>query len=356
MDFDILASRLSNTGLSDAPFQSPVEAVAFLGAVQAQDYTAAEWGLGLRIGGSTNKDIDSAYDSGQILRVHVMRPTWHFILPENLDWMIKLTAPRVKASLAANNRKLGLDHTLFAKTNKAIIKALEKYRYLTRQEIKGVLQEIGIMPDVQRLGHIVALAELDGFICSGPRRGKQFTYMLVEDRIRKSRKLNMTEASAELARRYFTSHGPAQISDFAWWSGLAVKDAKAAFESVKSEFSIFKANNKEYWGSENKKKAPIPSALLLSIYDEYSIAYKDRSDISDARDIERMIAMGNSLTSVIILAGKVAGGWSKSNSGRSVGIRLKLFRNLTEVEQQAIIAQAERYGKFFGLKVILAGI
>lgn len=355
MDLDILASRLYNTGLSNAPFQSAVEAVTFLGAVQSQDYAAAKSGLGLRIGRSTEKDIDKAYDEGQILRVHVMRPTWHFILPEDLDWMMKLTGPRVKASLATSNRKLGLDHTLFARTNKAIAKALEQHRFLTRQEIKNVLQTIGINPDVQRLGHIVAMAELDGLICSGPLRGRQFTYALIEDRIRKSRKVNMVEASAELARRYFMSHGPAQISDFAWWSGLAVKDARTAFEPVKSEFELTSSDDNEYWGPGNQAK-PIPVALLLSLYDEYIIASKDRRLLSDTRDIERMFTMGNLLTAAIILEGKVGGGWNKSTNRTSVNIKLKPFRNFSEVEQKAVVAQVERYGKFFGLKATLAGI
>ena len=161
-----------------------------------------------------------------------MRPTWHFVVPEDIRWMLELTAPRVKTVLAHYNRKLELDDALFAKSNAAIIKALQGHTYLTRQELKTILTNIGIETNVQRLAHIIMWAELDGLICSGPRRGKQFTYALMEESVRKAKKLNREQALAKLALNYFTSHGPAQLKDFSWWSGLAVKDARDALDLI----------------------------------------------------------------------------------------------------------------------------
>jgi Winged helix DNA-binding domain len=352
---EILKLRLYNTGLSHSPFKSAADAVFHLGAVQAQDFAAAKWALGLRIEDSTDEDIEKAFNEGTILRTHVMRPTWHFVVPEDIRWMLELTAPRVKTLLAYYNRKLELDDALLARSNAAIVKALQDHTYLTRQELKLILTKIGIETNVQRLAHIITWAELEGLICSGPKHGKQFTYALLEERVAKAEKLSREQALAKLALKYFTGHGPAQLKDFSWWSGLSVKDAKDALDLIKSELEQTTFDGKTYWFpiSTNVTVPNSPSALLLSIYDEYTIAYKDRSDISEARDIERMISMGNALTAVIILNGKVAGTWNKALKKNTVEIRLNPFWNLNKEEHEALESEVARYGEFVGITTVL---
>ena len=176
-----------------------------------------------------------------------MRPTWHFVLPEDIRWMLELTAPRVKSLLKNYNRKLGLDDALFTRSNAVIVKALEGHSYLTRQELKAILADTGIETDVQRLAHIITQAELDGLICSGPRRGKQFTYALLDERVEGSDRPDREQSLAKLAFRYFTSHGPAQLKDFSWWSGLAEKDARSALDMVKSGLNQATLDKKTYW-------------------------------------------------------------------------------------------------------------
>lgn len=227
---EIRKLRLYNTGLSNVPFKTAPDAVSHLGAVQAQDFSAAKWGLGLRVKNSTDKGMEKAFNQGKILRTHVMRPTWHFITPDDILWMLELTAPRVKTTLASSNRRLKLDDDLLSKSNAAITKALENHAYLTRQELKIVLAYAGIDTDVQRLAHIIMWAELDGLICSGPKREKQFTYALLEERVEKTGKLSRRQALSNLAVNYFRSHGPAQVKDFSWWSGLTLKDAKRGYK------------------------------------------------------------------------------------------------------------------------------
>ncbi len=354
---EIRRLRLSHSGLSHPPFTTVAEAVAHSGAAQAQDFSAAIWSLGLRIRDATASTIEDAYNDGKILRVHVLRPTWHFILPEDLRWMIALTAPRVKSMVAASNRKLGLDTTLFSKSNAAIEKALEGHHSLTRQDLKGTLADIGIMTDVQRLAHIIMQAELEGLICSGPMRGRQHTYALADERIRESRQLTRDQSLAELARRYFRSHGPAQLGDFSWWSGLGSKDARSALDMIKSGLHQVTYDNKTYWFPPHME-TPVPDtprALLLSIYDEYTIAYRDRSDISDARDIERMMGRGNALTAVILLNGRVSGTWKRAMKKDSVEIRLNPFHALDNDEQEAVELEVARYGKFLGIPAVIAG-
>jgi hypothetical protein len=353
---DILKLRLSNSGLSTSPFKDAAQAVSHLGAFQAQDYSAAKWGIGLRVRNSSDAMIETAFNEGAILRTHVMRPTWHFVVPENIRWMLELTAPRVKTLLGHYNRKLNLDEALLTKSNAAIVRALQKHRYLTRQQLKIVLQRIGIQTNVQRLAHIIIWAELDGLICSGPRQGKQFTYSLLEERVPKLKKVVREEALSKLALSYFTSHGPAQVVDFSWWSSLSVKDARNALDSIKSELEAVVRDSKTYWFSAREKveSSKSRSTFLLSIYDEYTIAYKDRSDLSEAGDTERMLSMGNALTAVMILNGKVVGIWKRATSKNRIEIRLDPFRELNKREQQELRSQVARFGKFAGTPAVVS--
>jgi hypothetical protein len=269
--------------------------------------------------------------------------------------MEELTAPRIKAFLAPYNRKLELDDALLSKSETVIVKALRGHQFLTRPELKAILMQAGIETNVQRLAHIISWAELDSLICSGPRRGKQFTYALFDERAANAKHLGREQALARLAFKYFSSHGPAQLQDFSWWSGLTVKDARNALELIKADFQQLTNNNKTYWYpvNLNQKIPPPPAALLLSVYDEYTIAYKDRSDISDAGDIERMISMGNALTAVIMLNGKAAGSWGKSSQKNTIEIKLNPFRKFTENEQEALRTEIARYTEFTGVPVVL---
>jgi Winged helix DNA-binding domain len=178
--------------------------VEWLGAVQAQDFAAAKWALGLRLQGVTDDDIEQAFIDGAILHTHVMRPTWHFVSPADIRWLLALTAPRVHAASASYNRKLELDDAVFRCTHAVLANALQGGKQLTRDELASALQQAGIATEgEQRVTHIMMRAELDGIICSGARRGQQFTYALLAERAPHARMLARDEALAELTRRYW---------------------------------------------------------------------------------------------------------------------------------------------------------
>jgi len=361
---DILQLRLNNTGLSTSSFDSAESVVAHLGAVQAQDFSAAKWAVGLRMQNATDVIVEKAFNEGKFLRTHVMRPTWHFVLPEDIRWMLQLTAPRVRRILAPYDQMLEITKETLSQSQDEIKNALEGKKFLTRTELADQLEKKDLRVRGQRLGHILMYAELDGLICSGPRRGKQFTYALLEDRVPKYLKLSREESLAKLALKYFTSHGPAQTRDFAWWSGLSAKDAKQAVDAIQSKLNQTILNGKTYWfsqkmwsrgqGSQIVLLDSDKQAFLISIYDEYTIAYKDRSEISEKRDIERMILKGNAFTAVIVLDGKVAGTWKRILKKDSVEIKLNPFKKLDEVKLELIKKAADRYGKFLNKAVILA--
>ncbi|HEU5348920.1 MAG TPA: winged helix DNA-binding domain-containing protein, partial [Ktedonobacterales bacterium] len=267
--------RLSQQRLAREPLDTPEDVVNWLGAVQSQEYQAALWSLGLRMCAATADVIERAFNEGAILRTHVMRPTWHFVTPADIRWMLELTAPRISATMAYYNRQLELDDDLFTHSNTVIAAALEGERQLTRPELGAALAQAGIAVKGQRLGHIIMRAELDGVICSGPRRGKQFTYALLAERAPQSQTLPRDEALAELVRRYFTSHGPATTRDFAWWSGLTVTDARAGLASVGSALSREEIDGQTYWFSASAlpEADPAHAALLLPTYDELLVGY-----------------------------------------------------------------------------------
>ncbi len=345
---------MSNQLLGKKKCTTPGKVVAWLGAVQAQDFAAAKWALGLRMHKATDNDIEKNFNDGAILRTHVMRPTWHFVVPQDIRSLLALTAPRVQALNAHMYRKLELGSGLLSRCHAVLTKALRDKNYLTRPELADRLSEDRIEAAGQRLGYIVMHAELEALICSGPRRGKQFTYALLEERATAVKQLRRDEALAQWTLRYFVSHGPAQLKDFAWWSGLTLQDAQQGLDLAVPHLAREIIDGKTYWLSPNAitVKPEAPSALLLSIYDEYTIAYKDRSALGGERYLERLLSMGNALTSVLILGGKIAGTWKRVLKNGRVEIMTKPFRQLGKKEHEALETAITGYGEFIKMPIV----
>ncbi len=345
---DIAPARLSNQLLGKRKCKTPGEVVAWLGAVQAQDFAAAKWALALRMHKATDADIEKVFNDGAILRTHVMRPTWHFVAPQDIRSLLALTAPRVHAANAHMHRKLELDDDLLSRCHAVFTKALRGKNFLTRTELANHLTEDRIEAAGLRLTYIVMHAEIEALLCSGPRRGKQFTYALLEERALQAKKLRRDEALALWTLRYFVSHGPAQLKDFAWWSGLALQDAQQGVDLAAPQLAHEIIDGNSYWFSPNTKavKPKTPAALLLSIYDENTIAYKDRSALGGEQYSEKLLAMDNALTSVLILDGKIAGTWKRAIKKGKVEITMNPFRPLRKDEHEAIKAAAAGYGEF----------
>jgi hypothetical protein len=353
---NIAHHRLHNQHLTQAPFTRPSEVVDWLVAVQAQDYFGAKWALGLRLRDAHDADIDRAFNAGSILRTHVLRPTWHFVTPADIRWLLALTAPRVHAANTSMYRKLELDNVTLKRSHKTLTKVLQGGQHLTREELSEALEKAGIAEvKGQRLAYIVMQAELDGLICSGPRRGKQFTYALLEERVPPGAAWKHDEALAQLARRYFASHGPATVQDFAKWSGLTSVDAKRGLEAVKDQLQHEVLQGDNYWFAPNQSPAPaaLPTAYLLSVFDEYLIGYDDRSMIAEPEIAAKLFTMGNALTAVVVIDGQIVGSWRRTLEQKAAAIEINPFGLLTKTEQRAIAAAAQRYGKFLEKPVTL---
>ena len=311
---NIAIQRLHNQQLEQTDLHTPAEVVSWLGAVQAQEYGPAKWSLGLRLPPEvTDADVEQAFADGLFLRTHVMRPTWHFVTPADIGWLLDLTAPRVNQANAYMYRRLELDDALFRRSNDAIARALEGGKHLTRAELASALAEAGIAAEGMRLGYLVHRADLDAIVCSGPRRGKQFTYALLDERAPQARRLERDEALAELTGRYFTSHGPATVDDFAWWSGLTKADVKAGLEMVAAQLVHEVIDGTSYWFPASVPPAPESSqqALLLPTYDEFVIGYTDRSAMFETGQQLRP-REDIAFDSMIVIEGQVAGCWRRT--------------------------------------------
>src|SRR5512145_2993430 len=171
MTLEIATRRLYNQRLSHTNFKTPQAVVQWLAAVQAQAYAGAKWAHAQRMADSTDSALDQALADGSILRTHLLRPTWHFVTPKDIRWMLKLTAPRVHAVSAYMYRQSGLDKALFKKSNATLEKALQGGKQLTRTELASNLDKAGIPAKGFRLGYLMMYAELEGLICSGARHG-----------------------------------------------------------------------------------------------------------------------------------------------------------------------------------------
>jgi hypothetical protein len=327
-----------------------------MGAVQAQDYPAAKWALGLRIPTLTDEDVERAFSEGHILRTHVLRPTWHFVTPADIRWMLELTGPRVRRMNASYYRKLGLDDRLVARARRVIERVLRGARQLTRAQIGTALRAAGIPIDRPALAHVMMDAELTGVVCSGAREGKQFTYALLEERAPRAKALAKDEALAELTRRYFTSHGPATIRDYAWWSGLTVDDARRGIEALGSGLQRSALGDGGYWTAPVQAPTPVArDAHLLPNYDEYLIAYRDRGTVvGPPRGPSTNPRESDVFAHSVIVDGRLAGSWTRTHGRDGARVDVVSYRRLTPPDRRAIAAAAERYGRFMQQQVICA--
>lgn len=348
---DIAHQRLYNQYISRAAFEQPGDVVACLGALQGQDYLGALWAIGLRMRHATEAGIEQAIADKIIVRTWPMRGTLHFVAAADMRWLLKLMEPRAIASTAFRHRQLELDKATLTKSNSVLVRALEGGKQRTRPELAAALERAGISTGNYRMSHILHHASILRLICFGPRRGKQLTFTLFDEWVPADKEIERDEALAELARRYFTSHGPATLQDFIWWSGLMTADARDGLEMIKPQFIQEVFGGRAYWFREPapvKKDAP-SKAYLLPPFDEYTVAYKDRSAVLDPAYAKLMNTGYGIFKPVVVVDGQIVGIWKREFKKNLVAIEISLFNPLTKADQKRITVAADRYARFLGL-------
>ena len=305
---DISTPRLQNQQIAATNFRTVKELVGWMGAMQAQDYNQAKWAIGTRLPHLTEEQIESAFNQGEIFRTHLMRPTWHFVSADDIYWLLELTAKQIKSTTKSRHRDLGLTENDLKKSKEVFVKSLEGNRALTREELGDQLNLAGINTFEQRLPHILMEAEIDGIICSGGIQGKKQTYALLAERVLVKKAFSKDEALALLAKKYFTSHGPATLPDFVWWSGLPIADARKALEMNKATLISETIGTDTYWFADSVylPSSPPDSVYLLPAFDEYLISYKNRSAAITLEDHTKAISNNGIFRPIIVVNGQIS--------------------------------------------------
>ena len=352
---DIVHQRLVNQRLEGERFDEPEEVVRWLGAVQAQDYTQSLWAIGLRSKSAAVADIERAISDAKIVRTWPMRGTLHFVPSEDAGWMLKLSASRMLARDGRRLQQLGVDEAIMERCKELFYDALKGNGRLSRPDMMRALEKAGIGTEGQRGYHILWYLAQSGLICPGPMQGKQQTFVLLDEWVPDSRSLSREESLLELAGRYFASHGPATVHDFAWWSGLTVTEARAGLEAAKPGLVSETIDSKEYWMATDPPRRTAddePGVELLPGFDEYLLGYKDRNAVLAAEHAPRIVPGRNGVfRPIIVVGGQVVGTWKRRLKKDSIHVTLSPFTSLGDLEERAIEA-AKRYSVFVGLPLL----
>jgi hypothetical protein len=349
---EIARHRLVHQQIAGTKFKTAVELVAWLGAVQAQEYAQTKWGLGMRLPHLTDDDIEKDFAAGNILRTHLLRPTWHFVTARDIRWLLKLTAPRVHAANAYMYRKLELHVPLFNRCNDLLIQTLQGGLQLTRDAINAVFKRNKIEATGLRLSYLMMQAELDGIICSGAREGKQFTYALLEERVPTCKEKNQDEALAELTIRYFTSRGPATVQDFSTWSGLTLTDCKRGLSMVKSNFIQERIGDEEFFFPAHMSAGTthVQDIYLLPIYDEFIMGYKNRDTIFVFRNKMSPVPALR-FDNTIVEDGQIVGTWKRTIQPKRIILGYDFFQPLNKKQDIAFKKAIHHFEAFHKLPV-----
>lgn len=342
---EILSLRLSNHQLDGSFVGEAYELVSWMGAIQAQDYNMAKWGIGIRIPEITDRKIEEALNKGDILRLHILRPTWHFVSKDDIYWMLYLSVPRVKTAMRSYDKDLGLTEAFIARTNSIIEKALQG-NSLTRQDLKDVINRAGIDTDNRTVNHIMMHAELDGVVCNGEMKGKKQTYALLQEKVKRTTdQFDKDECLYKLAFKYFRSHGPATLQDFVWWSGLTTAEARQGIALMGNDFIHETINDQTYIFHRDSKPVSSNSLInLLPAFDEFTVSYKDRKESLHIDHHHKIITSPGIFRPAISLDGKVIGTWKKSSKKNEI-LDTEFFYASNKKTQNLVTKAIEGYKK-----------
>lgn len=351
---DLAFIRLASQQLAGFNHLSAAETVHRMGALQAQDYAMSKWAVGMRVPGSTDSEIEAALEAGTILRTHVMRPTWHLVSAADIYWMQELTAPHVRSQMRSSSKRLELEVSTFQKSQQ-IMKQVLHEQHLTREELMAEMERGGIPVNPLRAAYLMMRAELDGIVCSGITKGKQPTYALLSERVPQQQTYSREQALEELARRYFTSHAPATLQDFIWWSGLPVADARRALESVQPELTTETVDGHVYYLAPSLLQHihRAPSVHLLPAFDEFLISYKTRHITIAAEHQPKAFTNNGIFRPTIAVDGQTIGTWKRTIKKDSVLIEPSFFVPPDKSVQERIAEAAAPFGQFLGKTVII---
>ena len=334
--------RLLSQQLINPTYNSPTELVKWMGALQAQNYEMSKWAIGIRLKSCNLNSIDEALLQGKIIRMHIMRPTWHFVAAEDVRWMLQLSSKRIRSANESFGKQWNITEKTYSRCNRLIEKALEEYQNMTKQEIGTVLKNYGIPTDIHLLSRYVTRAETEGIICSGIDKNGKPTYALLNKRIPPTKALHHDEALSKLATAYFRSHSPASLQDFVWWSGLTITEARKAISNIEHDLI---QDKKLYIHNTYTITQTIKSKNILHLlppFDEYLISYKDRTSVIETQHHSKAFNTFGTFYPVILYNGKIIGNWNRPPKGKTT-IETSFFDPNISINRTLLETAKKRY-------------
>ena len=350
---ELIKMRLQQQQLTSSNYKDAKSLLKWMTAMQAQNLNMAKWAIAQRLKSADMQLVEDAIDKAEIIRTHLLRPTWHFVAADDVYWLLELSAAKLLPAFKAQFKSLELDSKTLIKSLCILEKSLEG-RSLGRNNLVEKLEEAGINTSNSRASYILFYAELEGLICSGKTISKQNTYALLAERVPNKLSLSKSEALAQLALRYFSSHGPATFADFSWWASLNKSELKVARQGLQGDFQSIQFQGQQYWYKDfplNKSSDPNP-VILLAGFDEYIISYKNREDIIPKSEQWKAISSNGIFKPTLLLDGRVQGTWRLEKSKSKFFIYLELFpsqkNNVNKDIKSLIEEEAVKYSRFLG--------
>lgn len=318
---ELIELRLVNQGLTSAEFDSCANVVSHFGAMQSQDYAMAKWAVGMRMRKASDSDIEMSVNSGEVIRTHILRPTWHFVSAKDVRWMMELSAPYVKKATQYVDKQVGFTNEIFKKVWKTIEVELERDENLTKEDLTVRLAKKKIKFDSLMATQILIRAELEMRVCSGVRKGNKVAYSLFDRRVPHSEKISRKDALVKLASLYFKSRSPATVKDFMWWSGLNLSDAKYGISGLGGNLKNASVDGVNYLYFENSPYQKKKVSALLPSYDEYMVGYSEGRNIAFPPDIDKSFFGNGIFKPIVLFNNTIAGTWKKTTKKPYVEIQ-----------------------------------
>lgn len=352
---DLIATRIAALRLHDATrIASVAETIRWMGAVQAQDYESGLWAIGVRMQEGTRLEVMDAVTRREILRTWSMRGTWHFVPAEDAAWMHRLMASRIMPAVRNYSDKFGFDEKVIGCARKIIIKALSGGKSVVRPALVNCLSDAGIATREQGGNHLLRHFGNEGLICNGVPEGKEQTFVLMDEWVPKPRDIDDDEALALIILRYFSSHGPATISDFTWWTGLNQAHAKRGIEANGKKLTRVNCDGIDYYHSPQVEPLKLEELTLLPAFDEHLLGYRERVHVLNAEHAKCICPGGNGVFKpTIVEKGRVTGVWKRAETPRKAQVELLPFTKLAARLKKPLDQAAERYTQYLGKPVAL---
>ena len=348
---DVLTARLATQRLTGPAAQGPAQVVRELLCVQSQDALLAQAMIALRCSGATDGDVRAALATGDIVRTHVLRPTWHYVAAADLRWLLQLTSPKVESGMASRHRQLSLGDSLLARALEVLGASLAGRRFAPRNAIGAALADAGLLTRGdplfgQQVGHVLLVAELRGLVCSAPVATIEHQYALVEEVVPATPERERHQAIVELVGRFVGGHGPVALTDLVRWAKVTLGEARAAVAELGDRVEKLTVDGEELWHCpDDALPTQRPQAAwLLSTFDEAFLSYRKvpwprSAEHPAGGDPYRFAEAGGG---IVLLGLADVGAWKRTRTRGASQFSLDVDPTLSGSERNAIDEAVDR--------------